>query len=723
MMRSEETRMPDAPAVSVSTGALRGSRSDGVDRYLGIPYAAPPFGPRRFEIPQPPDPWEHERDATRFGPTAPQAPYARALRRYLPSVEIAGEDILTVNVWTPADRSAEDRLPVLVFVHGGALTRGAAALPSYDGTTFARHGIVFVSVQYRLGQEGFAVLEDVPHNLGVLDQQAALRWVRREIRAFGGDARQVTVMGHSAGAATLAALLALPHAGELFDRAILQSGPLSAQAPAKAARMTRAIARRLGLAATRAGFASASPAGLAEAQAQVSASGSLPGCRSGSSVRTAPGGPRRLLVRCSARSCPTCCCGVRSPGSRTAERMRRRRRSCTSSAGRAPWTASEPRTAWNWASSSTGWVRPTRWRWEAPTHRRPSPMRCTPPGWDSSAPAIQDGRAGRPTGRSRRSTATEAASTTRRGPTSWSGCDRGSVGVAMTTMDEALQRDQAILDVDWHVFPEGTERDLFAAPSGLLARVRLGDPDAPRVVLVSGVAGSKEDFVRLFPLFRDAGYRVESYDLAGHYESVDAGPQNLDPPGEHYDYRLFVDDLIAILEDGSAPVHVLGYSFAGLVAELAMVQRPELFASLTLMAAPPATGQVFRGVKHIGPISDMPPHRAAGLILWGIRYNLNRTPPQRIAFVRERLAVTLRPAIDDVVGLMMTMPDIADDIAGLGIPILIAVGEQDLWPTAQHRDYAQRIGARVAVYATGHAPCETAPHQLARDMLRMFGGR
>ncbi len=171
-------------------------------------------------------------------------------------------------------------------------------------------------------------------------------------------------------------------------------------------------------------------------------------------------------------------------------------------------------------------------------------------------------------------------------------------------------------------------------------RVRLGDPDAPRVVLVSGVAGSKEDFILLFPLFAAAGYRVESFDIAGHYGSVGAGPQNLDPPREHYDYPLFVDDLIAILEDGATPAHVLGYSFAGLVAELALVQRPDLFASLTLMAAPPATGQVFRGVKHIGPISDMPPHRAAGLILWGIRYNLNRTPPLRIAFVRERMAVT-----------------------------------------------------------------------------------
>ncbi|KRB36042.1 alpha/beta fold hydrolase [Microbacterium sp. Root180] len=290
----------------------------------------------------------------------------------------------------------------------------------------------------------------------------------------------------------------------------------------------------------------------------------------------------------------------------------------------------------------------------------------------------------------------------------------------MTTIDDALEKDRAIPDIDWRVFPEGTVHDLFAAPSGPLARVRLGDAAAPRVLLVSGVAGSKEDFILLFPLFAAAGYRVESYDLAGHYGSVDAGPQNLDPPREHYDYRLFLDDFIAILEDGGGPVHVLGYSFAGLLAELALVERPDLFASITLMAAPPATGQVFRGVKHIGPISDMPPHRAAGLILWGIRYNLNRTPPLRIAFVRERMAVTQRPVIDDVVGLMMTTPDFADDVARIGIPKLIAVGESDLWPTEQHAEYAARIGAHLAVYPTGHAPCETAPHQLVRDMLALF---
>lgn len=290
----------------------------------------------------------------------------------------------------------------------------------------------------------------------------------------------------------------------------------------------------------------------------------------------------------------------------------------------------------------------------------------------------------------------------------------------MTTIDDALARDRALPDIDWHEFPEGTERDTFAGPSGPLARVALGDPDAPRVVLVSGVAGSKEDFILLFPLFAAAGYRVESFDLAGHYESVDAGPHRLDPPREHYDYPLFVGDLIAILEDGARPAHVLGYSFAGLLAELALVERPDLFASLTLMAAPPATGQVFRGVKHIGPISDMPPHRAAGLILWGIRYNLNRTPPGRIAFVRERMAITPRACIDDVVALMMATPDMTDAVAATSIPKLIAVGEQDLWPAEQHAEYAQRIGARVATYPTGHAPCESAPHQLVRDMLALF---
>ena len=262
------------PVVTVSTGVVRGTRDGGLDRFLGIPYAAPPVGERRFRAPEPAAAWVGERDASAFGPTAPQRPYSPAIAKYLASVEVPGDDILTVNVWTPADRAPDAALPVLVFVHGGALTRGTTALPTYDGERFARHGIVYASIQYRLGQEGFAVLDDVPRNLGVLDQELALRWVRREIAAFGGDPARVTVMGHSAGANTLTALLALPHAKELFDRAILQSGPLEARPPKKAGRMTREIAQRLKVATTRAGFSGVPADELVSQQTALAAGGS-----------------------------------------------------------------------------------------------------------------------------------------------------------------------------------------------------------------------------------------------------------------------------------------------------------------------------------------------------------------------------------------------------------------------------------------------------------------
>jgi len=285
------------PVVALTAGRVRGTREGALDRFLGIPYAAPPVGDLRFRAPEAAPAWEGERDASAFGPTAPQNPYGAHVAKYLPTVEIPGDDILTVNVWTPSGRAADAALPVLVFVHGGALTRGSAALPAYDGERFARHGIVYVSVQYRLGQEGFSVLDDVPQNLGVLDQQAALRWVRREIAAFGGDSARVTVMGHSAGANTLTALLALPHAKELFDRAILQSGPLIAQPPKKAGRMTREIAKRLKIAVSKAGFAATEPAALVAQQTEIAAGSGSPLGR-GPSVALVVGGeviPRNPL--------------------------------------------------------------------------------------------------------------------------------------------------------------------------------------------------------------------------------------------------------------------------------------------------------------------------------------------------------------------------------------------------------------------------------------------
>lgn len=163
------------------------------------------------------------RDATAFGPTPPQRPYEGPIADLLASVSIPGEDILTVNVWAPEDA---DGAPVVVWIYGGAFERGTAALTGYDGTTFARDGIVFVSINYRVASEGFSVLEGAPLNLGVADAALALAWVRREVAAFGGDPARITLMGESAGGAIVAALLVRPETE--VAGAIVQSAPLVA---------------------------------------------------------------------------------------------------------------------------------------------------------------------------------------------------------------------------------------------------------------------------------------------------------------------------------------------------------------------------------------------------------------------------------------------------------------------------------------------------------------
>jgi pimeloyl-ACP methyl ester carboxylesterase len=257
---------------------------------------------------------------------------------------------------------------------------------------------------------------------------------------------------------------------------------------------------------------------------------------------------------------------------------------------------------------------------------------------------------------------------------------------------------------------------VFAAPSGSLALVSLGDPRHPRVVLVPGATGSKEDFLLMLPLLARAGYFVQSYDLAGNYESADAGPA----PGARYDYELFVADLLAVLEAGE-PAHLLGYSFAGIVAQLATARRPELVRSLTLLTTPPDPGNAYRRVKRIGWFSGLLSGRqGAGLMIWGIRTNKNGVGPSRLAFVRSRFALTRRSCIDDIVGLMKRAPDAAPAVRATGTPALVATSEHDLWPVARYALLAERLGARLAVYRTGHSPCETTPHQLVRDMLRLF---
>jgi para-nitrobenzyl esterase len=210
------------------SGKIEGIERDGVLLFRGIPFAAPPVGPRRFLPPAREPAWEGVRDATRFGPESAQAdtPIARMLGS---SGRDSGEDSLYLNVWTPACDDA--RRPVMVWIHGGAYVFGSGAVPWYDGTRFVQHGdVVVVTINYRLGPFGFLHLADQfrdelagSGNAGILDQIAALEWVRDCIAAFGGNPDDVTVFGESAGANSVGTMLAIPAARGLFHKVIAQS--------------------------------------------------------------------------------------------------------------------------------------------------------------------------------------------------------------------------------------------------------------------------------------------------------------------------------------------------------------------------------------------------------------------------------------------------------------------------------------------------------------------
>lgn len=304
----------------------------------------------------------------------------------------------------------------------------------------------------------------------------------------------------------------------------------------------------------------------------------------------------------------------------------------------------------------------------------------------------------------------------RRNVTTWPPSEFGS-----GLYDDAAERDAHLPATDWRRLPPGSERMAVAVPSGVLAGVTLGDVHDPRVVLVPGATGSKEDFVLMMPLLAAAGYRVESADLAGQYESAGAGPERLDPPRARYDYDLFVGDLVSILVSGSSPVHVVGYSFGGIVAQLALAQRPELFASLTLLSCPPMWGLSLRGIKRIGWLTGFGTDAAgAALMCWGIRRNLTIVPRERVAFSRSRLRVTRRASVSDIIGLLRHVPDVSGVVAASSVPKLVAVGEHDLWPLSLHAGFARTINGQLAVYRGGHSPCESSPHQLTRDVLKLL---
>jgi pimeloyl-ACP methyl ester carboxylesterase len=250
----------------------------------------------------------------------------------------------------------------------------------------------------------------------------------------------------------------------------------------------------------------------------------------------------------------------------------------------------------------------------------------------------------------------------------------------------------------------------------------MGDPTRPRVVLVPGVTGSKEDFHFVFQQLVAAGYFVQSYDLAGQYESYQAGPERLEPPAQRYDYELFVSDLVAFVEAGGpGPVHLLGYSFAGIVAQIVLVRHPQLVASLALLSSPPLSGQTFRGVKWVGWLSWFAKgNAAAGLMRWGVKANVLKVKQGRLDFVRARFEKTRPQSHADIMDLMMRAPDLRSQLASSGVPIAVAVGVHDLWPLRVHRRFASAIGASISVYRTGHSPCEDAPIELSSDLVELY---
>src|SRR5690606_20717764 len=198
----------NAPEVTISQGKLVGeysARNNRVTVFKGIPFAAPPVGQARWAPPQPAAGWVGERMATEFGPDCMQQPYPEGSFFYRPG-RISSEDCLYLNVWTTGNEDPQGK-PVMVWFHGGALTRGSGAIDTYDGSELALKDVVLVTVNYRLGVFGYfahpELIAESPNfsagNYGILDQIQSLRWVQENIRAFGGDPSNVTIFGESAG--------------------------------------------------------------------------------------------------------------------------------------------------------------------------------------------------------------------------------------------------------------------------------------------------------------------------------------------------------------------------------------------------------------------------------------------------------------------------------------------------------------------------------------------
>ncbi|WP_327103399.1 carboxylesterase/lipase family protein [Nonomuraea glycinis] len=248
-------REPDSADLS----AFLGGREAGLAVFRGIPFAETPVGALRFAAPQPVRGWDGVRPAVVYGPPPPQSGVFGTAQD-----TTCSDDWLTVNVWTPEPDPAAG-LPVMVWIPGGGYAMGDSSLPEYDAGHLAGSGAVVVTLNYRLGIEGFAQIDGAPANRGLLDQVAALQWVRQNIRMFGGDPDRVTIFGQSAGGGSVAALLAMPRAAGLFRRAVAQSVPGTFFSPELAADIAAACAAELGVRPTVSGLSAVAPARLPDA--------------------------------------------------------------------------------------------------------------------------------------------------------------------------------------------------------------------------------------------------------------------------------------------------------------------------------------------------------------------------------------------------------------------------------------------------------------------------
>ena len=215
--------------VRVDGGQLQGVVADGVVSYKGIPFAAPPVGDNRWRPPQPLSPWDGVRDASKFGADCAQAAFRPGAVTMSPT---SSEDCLFVNLWRPAAAAPGTKLPVMVWIYGGGFTGGSSAMPFTSGTQFAKQGVILVAANYRVGRFGFFAFpalsqehpDELKGNYAYMDQIAALKWVQKNIAAFGGDPNNVTIFGFSAGGVSVHSLLTMTMARGLFQKAIVESG-------------------------------------------------------------------------------------------------------------------------------------------------------------------------------------------------------------------------------------------------------------------------------------------------------------------------------------------------------------------------------------------------------------------------------------------------------------------------------------------------------------------